>query len=202
MRKYQIEFNLPYTTVARLKQKEYYNIVGIICHTRLQEFVRLIGPGFITYDENDKKRQHVTVDVLDKFNRNVTNCIVFDLPFNCKNFGYFDKLFVYYCGNDKSGGFNLVIYNSKTNKCKNFNNVGRSYDDIARTLNKVLNLWQNKELYDYYKRKDDALNCRNGLKISDCPTYKDFLDLKEKLKERNNIYFKDKKLFLQKYGNI
>lgn len=196
---YQIDFSLPYMVVENLKQKDYLNVIGIITGTRLGEFVKLIGPGVISYDTGDMQRIHPIVTLLDKFNRNKTNCIVFDLPINYKNFGYYDKLFIYYVGNNKSGGFGLVIYNSKTNKSISYNNIGKEYDDITRKLNQLVNFWQTKDLYKYSQKKSDALHKRNGLDISDCPTYKDYLKLNEEIIERIDIYYKGKDLFLKKY---
>ena len=85
MEVYNLESNLYYLDISNIKQKHYYTITNIIGQSRLGQYMKLNSVGHMYFEEDDNKHHFPKVELLDQFNRNKVNCIIFDLPYNEKN---------------------------------------------------------------------------------------------------------------------
>lgn len=183
MESFNIKFEMPYIGTDTLKQKHYSVLTSTIGCSRLREYMKFEGPGLISFSDDDTKHWHPMVTSMDKYNRLKTNCLIYSLPENPSNMGYFDKLVIYYSAGSKISYYGYVLYDTKTDKSEHIYFIEDNYNDLLRCLNQTFNRLYDKTLYDHYGKKYDALKSRHGLTINDVPTIKDYEDI---ITERKN----------------
>lgn len=184
MESYNIKFNMPYIEADTLKQKHYSILLSLIGNSRLQEFMKFDGPGLITFAEDDTKHWNPIVTRMEKYNRLKTNCLIYTLPENPNNMGYYDKLFIYWTAGSKISYYGYVMYNTNTGKNEHIYFIDDNYNDLTRCLNQSFNALFNKELFAYYAKKYDAVKGRRGLTLQDCPSIKDYENVCNEMKNR------------------
>lgn len=183
MEVFNIKFNMPYIEADVFKQKHYGILLATIGNSRLSEYMHFDGPGLITFNEDDRQHNNPIVTLMDKYNRLKTNCLVYSLPENTSNMGYYDKLFIYYSAGSKISYYGYVLFNTKTNKNEHIYFIDDDYNDLTRCLNQSFNRMYDETLYAYYGKKYDAVKGRRGLTMQDCPSIKDY---EEMMAERKN----------------
>lgn len=184
MKTYNLEFNMPYIDVDNFKQKPMSILISMITNSRLGEHMVFEGTGNITFESKDVKHYKPIVTVLDKYNRLKSNCLVFHLPITTCNRRYFDKLVIYYTAGSKIPSYGYVLHNSKTGKsahiyCLDYDNI-----NLLKCLNQTFNTLYNREIYDYYTKKNDAIKGRHGLTPADCPTVIEYNDIIHRMELR------------------
>lgn len=183
MESFNIKFEMPYIGTDTLKQKHYSVLITMIGNSRLRECMKFEGPGLISFEDDDTKHWHPIVTLMDKYNRLKTNCLIYSLPENPSNMGYFDKLVIYYSTGSKISYYGYVLYDTKTDKSEHIYFIEDNYNDLLRCLNQTFNRLYDKTLYDHYGKKYDSLKSRHGLTINDVPVIKDYEDI---ITERKN----------------
>ena len=183
MEVFNIKFNMPYIETDVIKQKHYGILLSTIGNSRLINYMHYDGPGLITFNEDDIQHNNPIVTLMDKYNRLKTNCLVYSLTENTSNMGYYDKLFIYYSVGTKFSYYGYVLFNTKTNKNEHIYFIDDNYNDLTRCLNQSFNHMYDKTLFEYYGKKYDAVKCRHGLTLQNCPT---IIDYKSMMKERKN----------------
>lgn len=184
-----LEFNFYYLDVNNIKQKHFDTLANIIRMSRLHEYMVLDGPGHMYFDDDDHKHHYPRVEKLDQFNRNKVNCMIFSLPYNEKNDEFYDKMFIYY-SDSKTPYYGYLAYNQTTGKCVHRYLITGDYNELTRVLNEFFNGLFESDIYDYYKKKYDAVHRINGLTMNDCPTIKDYEEMKKRKGERIQKYIK------------
>jgi len=183
MEVYNIKFSMPYIEADVFKQKHYDILLSLIGNSRLAENMHYDGPGLMTFAVNDSQHNNPIVTPMDKYNRLKTNCLIFSLPSNNRNMGYYDKLFIYYSAGVKIAQYGYVLFNTETNKCQHIYFIDDDYNDLLRCLNQTFNRLSDESLFAFYSKKYDAIQGRNGFTIDDAPRAADYETM---INERKN----------------
>ena len=76
---YKFEFQQYNFSCDNFKQKQALIIINTIAGGRLNNDMIFSGYGHIEFEENDAKNRYPIVSYLDVYNRNKTNCLIYDL---------------------------------------------------------------------------------------------------------------------------
>ena len=185
-----LEFILYYIPVTLFKQKHYNIVTSTIRQSRLFNYMQLIGPGEMYFEEDDTRHAFPKVNLMEAFNRNKTNCLIYKLPYNAKNDEMYDYLFVYYSEMGKVPYYGYLAYNESTNKCSHRYLINGDYNDLTKALNEFFNVLFDSDKYEFFSKKHDSLHQKNGLTLDDCPTIKDYKQMLTYKDERINKYSK------------
>lgn len=134
---YKIELSGLNIRFDNFKQKQSYVLRNIIENSRLQANLSFDSYAEIVFDENDKHLKFPEIIPIKEYNRNKTNCLIYNIKDNMSK--YFDKMFVsQYIGNIHSY-YDVVFYNSATNRVLHKYCINYDYSDLCITINKVFN---------------------------------------------------------------
>ena len=101
---YTLKFEMPYINCDNYKEKDLYNLMGVITGTRIGEYIEKYTYGNIRFADSDKQKKYPIVSELENFTRSKTNCIIFDVKGNNK----YQKLFVYQTLNRENPYYGIV----------------------------------------------------------------------------------------------
>lgn len=175
---YEIELNFYYQTFDPFKQKASLILQSLFANGRMIDYARFNGYGLINIES--RKADKIIIEETDKFNRAKTNCIIYDLTYNKWNPGKYNKLFIYRTNMSRDNAFyGYILYNTETGKMINIYNIDYADDKLYQYIYRsIINLSKDK-LWDHYSKQYDAVHGRYGLTLEDCPTYKDWKEMKE-----------------------
>lgn len=184
---YELEFGMYYLDLTSFKQKQSHIIQGCIGGGRLNEYMRFNSYAIMSFDSNDHKHRYPKVQLIDKFNRSKCNCMMYDLSYNSKNNGMYDKCFIFQTSGKTTTYFGIYFYNSETKKCNTIFLIESLYDNLCIKLMQSLDTMLASHIYAHYSEKYDCIRERNGKKINDCPGLNDYNEMMNKYKERLQI---------------
>ena len=104
---YTLKFEMPYLNCDNFKEKDLYNLMGVITGTRIGEYIEKYTYSNIRFVDSDKQKKYPIVSELENFTRSKTNCIIFDIKENNTNNKY-KKLFVYQTLNRENPYYGIV----------------------------------------------------------------------------------------------
>lgn len=191
-RLYELECSLYYLDIDNFKEKQ----VGILLRTllggRLYDYMRFDKYAHIEFLLEDKKHRYPIVTELDSFNKLKTNCIEFNLTYNTKNNGQFDKLFLYNTiyKAEKGGCFGFFLYNTKTKKCLHKFLIDYPIDNLCYYLNREFNFMYDKCIFEWYANKNKLLDkYKKGDLSVEIPGIESFNKMMKEREERVKIGF-------------
>lgn len=175
---YEIELKFYYQTFDPFKQKASLILQNLFANGRMIDYAVFNGYGLINIES--RKADKIIIEETDKFNRAKTNCIIYDLTYNKWNPGKYNKLFIYRTNMSRDNAFyGYILYNTETGKMINVYNIDYADDKLYQYIYRsIINLYKDK-LWSHYSKKYDAVYGRYGLTLKDCPTYKDWKEMKE-----------------------
>lgn len=176
---FELQLSMPYITMSNFKRKNLLILLECIGRSRLRDFMQLYSYGEVEYNKNDKQLVNPIVHVNHEYNRLKTNCLVFALPRNEYNKGYYDKLFVYYSQNRQNPFYGFVLYNSLSKKSSHVYFLEYDDNNLLHQLNHTFNCMDSYEVFDFYKKKYEGALRKNNKTIDDAPTVKDYRELFE-----------------------
>jgi hypothetical protein len=159
METYKFNFNVNYMRCDNFKQNHTYIIRNIIEKSRLGYSINFHGYGNTTFDKNDTKLQEPTVEIINEFNRNKTNCLCYNI-IDPKYSNIYDKLFIFqYIGkNDSYYGF--VLYNTETGKYSHKYCINYDDSDLCIAITKGFHT------LDFDIKNNNILsNCNKNIKL-------------------------------------
>lgn len=154
MEQYKFEFSRWHFNYDNFKQKNLTILRNTIEQSRLSDELRFYSYANLSFDEEDNLLKYPIVSILDEYNRNKTNCIVYDI-LNKDLENIFNKLFIIqYIGKIESH-YGLIFYNDITNKF--FHNFCINYDlsDLCININKSFATFKfNENIKEYNKENN------------------------------------------------
>lgn len=182
MNKYNFEFWRWHFNCDNFNQKHASIILSIISQGRLHRFMRFSSYGNITFDNNDEGHRYPFIEELESFNRNKTNCLIFDLTNNEKNDGRFNKLFLYHSNGSQHSFYGYVFYNTENKEITHKYFVDHEYDELCMALTKSFNTLLLSKVFNFYSEKFDAIknNLSYGLKKDEDEFFRNYNELLEK----------------------
>ena len=154
---YDIHFDWHNINPSNFKQRMVSEISTMIGAGRMCEFFKFNGYARIDFHEDDVHHFNPFVEVQDKFNRTKTNCLIFDMPINNANRGYYDKMFLYHVNGTSVGNFGYVLYNTTTGKCTHKNYVDDAVDELVQSLAKTVNNMRRYDIHAIYHKKNNEI---------------------------------------------
>lgn len=115
---FKTEFAHYHINCDKFKHKDVALLLNAINESRLNQDIKLNSYGIISFNVDDVAHKYPNIEFDDcggesSWNKNKTNCIVFDLPQTEKN-NIYNKLFLYHSVNNKTGCYGWIAYNTKT----------------------------------------------------------------------------------------
>jgi len=184
---FELEFGMYYLDLANFKQKQAYIIQGSIGGGRLNEYMRFNSYCIMSFDEDDHKHRYPKIQLIDKFNRSKCNCMMFDLSYNHKNNGIFDKCFIFQTAGKLNGYYGFAFYNAETHKISTKFLIESAYDNLCIKLMQTFDTMLASHIYAHYSEKSDCVKGRNGKKLIDCPRITEYNKMMEAYNERLKI---------------
>lgn len=164
---YDFELSMCHPMISTFKEKIARIIINTIGGSRLNKNMKFESFGKIEFNEDDINEKHPFITTMDQFNRVKTNCLIYNLPVNNTNNGFYDKCFVYYHTSSKDiVNYGYIFYNSKTNDVLHDYYIEPSYDELMKHLNQSFNSFERRDIIEFYSKKHDSIhhnkNC-NGI---------------------------------------
>ena len=155
---YHLKLELNHLNITKFKEKDVYILTQTINGSRLGiNHLKFLSYGYISFNEDDKRLNNAIVTPVDKFNRLKVNCVIFDMPFNPQNDGYYDKLFIF-SDSAHEEYYNYVMYNSETGKQIHKFLIDKQIDILLQTLTREFHTLYNADIYDFYLKKGKAID--------------------------------------------
>jgi len=154
---YKFEFKRWNFPCDNFKQKQALIIINTIAGGRLNNDMTFDGYGHIEFDENDTKNRYPIINHLDGYNRNKTNCLIYDLKDTQKNQGYYDKCFIYHSAGRQEGNYGFVLYNTETGDVSHKYFIEHEYDTLCVKLTESFNILYKLPMFRYYSDKHDKI---------------------------------------------
>lgn len=152
MEKYKFEFSRWHFNYDNFKQKNITILRNTIEQSRLANEIKFDNYANLSFDEEDSILKYPIVSILEEYNRNKTNCIVYNI-LNKDLEGIFNKLFIIqYIGKIESH-YGLVFYNDITHKF--FHKFFINYDlsDLCIHINKSFTTLKFNEKVNEYNKE-------------------------------------------------
>ena len=149
----KLEMLFPYIQWDNWKHKTAMSIINMINGGRMKPYFKFSSFGNVSYEEDDVKKMHPIIEPHEKFNRMKSNVMIFDMPKNDTNEGYYDKMFMYHTNGVSISNYGFVLYNSETGKMTHKCYIDDTYDDLFQILGRVINFFIAKPWYDIYKQQ-------------------------------------------------
>lgn len=156
MNKYNFKFWRWYFRCDNFNVKQSSIILCAISQGRLNDFMKFSSYGNITFNDGDKHNE-LFVEELESFSRNKTNCLIFNLPYNEKNDGRFNKLFLYQSNGTQHSFYGYLFYNTETKEILHKYCVDHEYDELCIALTKSFNTFSLSKLFNFYRKRYDAV---------------------------------------------
>lgn len=190
-RLYELESNLYYLEFDNFKEKQTSILLKTLLGGRLYDYMRFDKYAHIEFDPEDKKHRFPIVKELESFNKLKTNCIEFNLTYNTKNNGQFDKLFLYNTiyHSEKGGCFGFYLYNTQTKKCIHKYLIDYPIDNLCYYLSHEFNFMYDKCIFEWYTNTNLALKdkYKNNKKNIQIPGVISFNKMMKEREKRNKI---------------
>ena len=172
---YELNLAINYQTFDNFKQKGALILRGLFSGGRMIDHAVFSSYGIIT-SLNDR-RNKISVEKQDRFNRAKTNCLIYDLKYNKYNPGKYNKLFIYYSITSRdTGWYGYVLYNTETGKTFNKYCVEYTDDKLYQYIYRsIINLAEDKK-WEYFSKRFDALKNKD---LKNVKTVKDYQEMKE-----------------------
>jgi len=154
---YKFEFQRWNFPCDNFKQKQALIIINTIAGGRLSNDMTFSGYGHIEFEETDTKNRYPIVSYLDAYNRNKTNCLIYDLKDTHKNQGYYDKCFIYHTVGRQEGNYGYVLYNSETGNLLHKYFIEHEYDTLCIKLTESFNLLYKLPKIKYYNENHNKI---------------------------------------------
>lgn len=150
---FKLSFAWKHIIPNNFKQSNAAMINGMIAGGRMGEYYVFSSYALMYFDDDDKNNLHPIVELQDKFNRTKTNCMVYDMPINEANRGYYDKMFLYHSNGTSIGNYGLVLYNTETKRCVHISFIDDAMDSLLQTMARLVNTIRDYPIYEIYRRK-------------------------------------------------
>lgn len=135
-------FRLPYSNFTN---KDAYALTSFIGYSRVGENFIFKGFGNISFEEDDKETHwNPIVEVLDKFENNNTNCIIYQMRDNSL---YKDKYkyCIIYQSLVKDNNYGVFWYDDETGKTNHQYIITYTIEDLLINITKTFNIILNKK---------------------------------------------------------
>lgn len=160
---YNFEFKRWDFPCDNFKQKQALIIINTISGGRLMNDMVFDGYGHIEFNEEDVKHRYPIISYLDSYNRNKTNCLIYNLKNTQRNQGYYDKCFIYHSAGKQEGNYGYVFYNSETGDVSHKYFIEHEYDVLCVKLTESFNTLFKRPIFDFYATKHDNIkNLKNN----------------------------------------
>lgn len=124
------------------KQKPAFILQNTISNSRLGYDIKFNSFANIYFDESDLKYRYPIIELLDSFNRNKTNCLVYDVKDESKIYRFYNKVFVFqYVGKSESF-YSVILYHTET---KRFSHKFLIYYDVTEICKYITTVFNNLE---------------------------------------------------------
>lgn len=154
---YNLKATLLNVINSNFKLKSVENLINLIGKGRLNNQVKFSKYGLITYDENDTKNKFPIVTELDAFNRNKTNCIIYDITDKDVK-KYYNKMFIYKTI-VKETVYGFYLLNTETGDCSHSYELGGEFDDeLIVDITKSFNTIKKMNVWKFYSDKSDFIH--------------------------------------------
>lgn len=118
---------------------------------RMSEDFVFEGYGVITY--KDEAQLHAEVEMLEKFSKKNTNCMVFRMPATSRNRNRYTHMFLYWTYNvGKNDMSSYLLYNENTGRCVHIANIEGDLNDIMSSMNRTINECNTADKLEKYTR--------------------------------------------------
>ena len=181
-----LELQLWYVPLLTFKEKQYDILKNSIGAGRLTQFVKYRCPCNIAFDEADHKHRYPLITEYETFKRASINGMIFDLTYNTKNNGQYDKLIVYYSGNNKDKSLGYVLFNTQTKKSTHRFLIDDLPDAIPQMLHRDFNLMLNSVIYNHYIAKSKSIKdmMQNKIKLVNLVNITDYHNMIQEYNDR------------------
>ena len=160
-KKFDFEFDLThyYQFFDNFKEKQ----IGILQNFLggdpiLYETISFNSYAHISFDDNDKKRKHPYITIIDKVGRGKCNCLIYDVKTNEWNNNFYDKLFIYKGDVRKYETYGYVFYNTKTGDVSHIFEIEQGNDLLVQRLKRNIFSMVWKNYSHIYARKGGKKN--------------------------------------------
>ena len=172
---YELDLAINYQTFDNFKQKAALILQGLFAGGHMIDFARFSG--YATITSLNERRNRISIEEQDRFNRAKTNCLIYDLTDNKFNPKKYDKLFIYYSITSRDNAwYGYVLYNTENGNTFNKYCLDHSDDKLYQYIyNNIVNLSKDK-LYEYFSKRYDALKNKDMKNIK---TIKDYNEMKQ-----------------------
>lgn len=168
--------------ITPIKPKQAELLIDYIKGSALCYDMKFSDYGVIEFGENDKQLKHPYITVYDNASSShKINCLIYDLAYTPRNYGLYDKLFIYYCDYPKFDYYGYVMLNEETGKVSQTFYVDAAYDNLIRSLKYSLSVLSRTDKYEYYRRKNDCIR-RND--FSNIPHESELADIAANISKR------------------
>lgn len=158
--KFEFEFRHWNFNPANFKKKQMMILLGVIEGSRLGKYFKFSGYGNISFNDEDTAHKCPIIEMQEKYNRNKTNVLVFDMPVTDRNIdGLYDKMFLYQTDFPHIPNYGYVLYNTKTKKTNHIFYIDYDINDLTISLNKSLSINPYLPIYKFYGDKYDYFKC-------------------------------------------
>jgi hypothetical protein len=121
------------------KQKQAYILKNTISNSRLGYYLSFDNYANISFDENDRKFRYPKIEMLDDFNRNKTNCLVYNIKPDTDIYRFYNKVFVFqYIGKIESF-YSIILYHTETGKFTHKFFIEYDVTNICISLSTIFN---------------------------------------------------------------
>lgn len=153
---FEFEFGYWNFNLANFKKKQMMILLGVIGGSRLGKYFKFSGYGNISFSDEDTAHRYPIIEMQEKYNRNKTNVLVFDMPVTDRNIdGLYDKMFLYQTDFPHIPNYGYVLYNTKTKKTNHIFYIDYDINDLTISLNKSLSVNPYLPIYKFYGDKYD-----------------------------------------------